>query len=481
MKRRLLRGTIILLSFLLAMALVPPGRAGSEAVELCCGKPCAPEQPDVLLMLGIPDALEDAGASGKIPQRDTVLSISCGFEGISLRQLILLMEPLAEGRWLLRENTAVKGRRTLSFHYDSQTRSLQLGLAEEFEKPVWPDVLTPALSVRVPAFPFGAYVSSEPLTLEGRVDTVKLVYMDVSPSDVPSYGGTLAEAGWSSETLSDGSALYKDGTAFVTLRYVPETGQAEITVGSFLVFYAPPPPWPEPLPEAVRRLLPPVPAVCRAEASDGGYLCAAEGLTLSELYSFIQSAVRYDGWLMLSDEGVMTHAEPPLSLQIRSYSTQTGILAFSLHAADAGLPTSGPTELPLPTPTAPPDAGLFDDGLTDVDFKLTQGAYSETDAARGVLEEFGQAADMADWNEIKALYGDRFDGFLNHLGVKTGEDVWVRYGGQESSGKRHFFLARVAGVPRQGFLKHDQAGEEAWLGSWYGISLRVLAKVPSGD
>jgi len=481
MNRCFLRGIVILLSFLLTLVQVPLVRSESETMELCCGKPCDSEQPDILDMLGITDALEEAGKSGKILQRETILSVSCGFEVISLRQLILLMEPLSEGRWLLTENMAVKGNRTLSFGYDFQSKYLKLGFMEEFGRPVWPDVLTPSLSYRVPAFPFGTFAASEPLELENRVDTVKLFYEDVSPSDVPSYGGILAEAGWSSETMSDGTALYKDGTAFVTLLYVPETRQAEITVGSFLVYLVSLPPWPDKLPGYIRRILPPVAAVRRAEALFGGYLCTAEGLTLSELYSFVQSAMRYDNWSMISDEGFMTHAETSVRLEIRSYTTQTNILAFFLHVADTNLATPAPTDEPLPTPTIPPDVDSYDDGLQGYDFKLTKGIYSEKEAVKGILEEFGQAAELADWNEIKGLYQDRFNWFLSYLGVNANEDIWISLKGNEFSGDRHYFLARVAGVPRQGFLKHDQVGEAAWLGSWYGISLRVLAKVPTGD
>jgi hypothetical protein len=479
MNRHHLWRIIILFSFLLTLAQVPLGKGESETVPLCCGKTCEPERTDILGMLGITDSLMKAGETGKFLQRDTIISVSCGFEGITLRQLILLMDPLANGRWLLTENTAVKDNRTLGFGYDSQTKYLRLNLAEESGKPVWPDVLAPVLSAKVPAFPLGTYVSSEPVTLENRVDTVKLVYEDVSPSDVSAYGKILTEAGWSSKATSDGTVLFKNGTAFVTFLYIPATRQAEITVGSFLVHFVPLPPWPDTLPETIRRILPPVSAVRGAKAMDGGYLCKAEGLTLSELYSFVQSSMRYYNWLMLSDDSIMTHVESSISLEIMSYSTQTDTLIFFLYCENADLSTPAPTEKSLPTPTIPPDVGSFDDGLTDYNFALTRGVYNEKEALEGLRNEFGQAAEMADWSEIKVLYQERINWFLSYLGVRENEDIWIRYNGQESSNKRHYFLARIASVPRQGFLKHDQVGNEAWLGSWYGISLRVIAKVPA--
>lgn len=437
--------------------------------------------PDILDRLGISESLADAGELGSFRQTNTVLSVSSDFMQISIRQVFQLAELLANGRWFLTGQMAIKGNRTLSFGYDCETRLLRLDYTEEFDKPIWPDVLTPALSCRVPVFPFGKYVSSEPVTLPDRVDIIKLVYDDVSPSDMSSYEALLIESGYILNTASDEIVEYSNNHLFVELSYIPEDSKVEIMVGGYLVYYVALPPWPDTLPEKIRRILPAVAAMCKADVAEGGFLCSAEGLTLFELYSFVQSAVLYENWSALTESDFMTHAETSVSLEILSYSTQTDTLVFFLHCKDADLSTSSLTENPLPTPTVPSDVGSFDDGLADYDFKLTRGVYSEKEALKGLREEFGQTAELADWNEIKGLYQDRFNWFLSYLGVNTGEDVWVSLEGNEFSGIRHYFLARIAGVPRQGFLKHDQVGEEAWLGSWYGISLRVLVKVPSGD
>ena len=113
-------------------------------------------------------------------------------------------------------------------------------------------------------------------------------------------------------------------------------------------------------------------------------------------------------------------------------------------------------------------------------YKVTQSRYSEEDAMLGVLNEFGQYAEMADWNDIKLAYGDDFAAFLDDAGVNSHEDVWAQHGSERYYNQsRHYFLAYVNGTAREEFLKHDQVGDIAWLGSWYDIELRVLAKVPS--
>ena len=481
-------GSMFALSLLLAAAPLPGGKADGFSCSLKgSGDPVPSEQtdsspaPDILNMLGISESITADGEPGAFLQTDTVLSVSCEFREISLRQVLLIAGQLADSRWFMTGQTAVKGNRTLRFGYDDRTRLLKLDYIQEADKPEWPDVLTPALSTRIPVFTFGRYVSGEPLLLPDRVDVMKLTYEEVSPADMSAYGQLLAESGYSLIQTPGGNTEYSGGTLYVSLLYNPENRRAEVTVGAYLIYPVPLPPWPDTLPENIRRLLPAVAAVCKADKAEGGYRCSAEGLTLFGLYSFVQTAMRYDNWSELSDKGFMTNIEPSVSLEILSYSTQTETLVFFLHTDDAGIATSAPEATPLPARTAPPDTELFDDGLTDYYFKLTRGLYSENEALAGLLEEFGQAVEMADWSELKGLYPDTFNLFLSSLEVNVNEDIWVAFEGTEFFGQRHYFLARIAGVPRQGFLLHDQAGDEAWLGSWYGLRLRVLAKVPAGE
>jgi hypothetical protein len=112
-------------------------------------------------------------------------------------------------------------------------------------------------------------------------------------------------------------------------------------------------------------------------------------------------------------------------------------------------------------------------------YVLTQGSYGETQVNTGIKSEFGEEARLADFAEIKSLSASDFPAFLDGVGVQVGEDVWVQYFGDEYFGdQRHYFLARVSGREREGFMIQDQVGDEAWLGSWYGMQLRAMAKVP---
>lgn len=114
----------------------------------------------------------------------------------------------------------------------------------------------------------------------------------------------------------------------------------------------------------------------------------------------------------------------------------------------------------------------------DYFYRVTDGWYSDSQAMMGVLEEFGQYGEMADWNEITSLYGDRMTAFMDEAGVDTDVDVWVQRGGSRYDGSRHYFLARIS-APRTNFKLYDSVGNEAWLGSWYGVQMPVLVKVPA--
>ncbi len=111
-------------------------------------------------------------------------------------------------------------------------------------------------------------------------------------------------------------------------------------------------------------------------------------------------------------------------------------------------------------------------------YRVTDGWYSDSQAMMGVLEEFGQYAEMADWNVIKSFYGGRMTAFMDEAGIAADVDVWVQCGGGRYDGSRHYFLARIS-APRANFKLYDSVGNEAWLGSWYGVQMPVLVKVPA--
>lgn len=120
------------------------------------------------------------------------------------------------------------------------------------------------------------------------------------------------------------------------------------------------------------------------------------------------------------------------------------------------------------------ESGFFD---MEHIYRVTDGWYSDSQAMMGVLDEFGQYGEMADWNDIVSLYGGDMTAFMDAAGIITDVDVWVQYGGNRYDGSRHYFLARIS-VPRSDFYLYDSVGNEAWLGSWYGVQMPVLAKVP---
>jgi hypothetical protein len=125
------------------------------------------------------------------------------------------------------------------------------------------------------------------------------------------------------------------------------------------------------------------------------------------------------------------------------------------------------------------DADSEDDFFhMDYFYRVTDGWYTDTQAMLGVLDEFGQFGEMADWNDIVSLYGDRMTAFMDEAGIDTDVDVWVQYGGNRYDGSRHYFLARIS-APRSDFYLYDSVGNEAWLGSWYGVQMPVLVKVPA--
>jgi hypothetical protein len=111
-------------------------------------------------------------------------------------------------------------------------------------------------------------------------------------------------------------------------------------------------------------------------------------------------------------------------------------------------------------------------------FLLTKGYYSEQEAAAGAVKEYGDGAKMADWNDIKSLFGGEIKKFLLSVGAVSNEGIWIAYNGSEYDGTRHYFLAFIDGVTRDDFLKYDDMGDDAWLGSWYDLNLRVFCKIP---
>jgi hypothetical protein len=118
-------------------------------------------------------------------------------------------------------------------------------------------------------------------------------------------------------------------------------------------------------------------------------------------------------------------------------------------------------------------------------YALTQGYYSELmDLDAIVVQEFGPGAVVADWETIKADFAGDIEGFCNRVGLVNYRDNAMCYrGGQGwANGNRHYFLERHDHLVPSGWLVHDQIDDDFLdLGSWYDLSMRVLAEVPAGQ
>ncbi len=108
------------------------------------------------------------------------------------------------------------------------------------------------------------------------------------------------------------------------------------------------------------------------------------------------------------------------------------------------------------------------------EYLVTERQYDpdDDDISSAIDQEFGEAAELADWNTLKDLYADDKDGlvsFLNGVGMKEGDNAYVQRGGEQyQSGDRHYFIKRHNGDPGDSFLVHDDLHSNTLsLGSWY--------------
>jgi hypothetical protein len=330
MNRHFMRGAWLLLSLWLALLPMLPGIAENTKQ--------GDSTPDVLQTLGF-SALFEKGKEPRnsISQAGSLETILSAYADISLRGVMTLAQQLEEGRWYFTGDNALKDRRALLLRYDMKTRLLQLELTTDAGKAVWPDVLTPQLACTTPVFTDGTFVSSAPQEILNRVDSVQLVYEEVAPEDVRAYMDLLSQTGYAPVNTEDKSTEYAHGFSFVRLDYHAREKLLDITVGQYLVFFVPLPPWPDPLPEQLKRLLPTMPAKRNIDIAASGYLAAVMDLPLFALYSFVHSAQQHYGWSALQDDAVMTHSEPTLRLEFLAWNTDTHRLLFLLEGDAAVL------------------------------------------------------------------------------------------------------------------------------------------------
>lgn len=422
---------------------------------------------------------------------DEQASLTAKYGDASLSQVMDFMGFLAQDGWYLVENSAYKGARSLDITYSMDTRTLGLNFTLDKNKAEWPpDVLTPYLDYQTPAFPFGQYLyEEEHQESVGGADSTMVVYEGVDQEDIGEYEQMLLDDGYVHGD-DPNIEFYEKGFCFVEIAFHEKSGQVGLFVGQYEISPVSLPPWPsDELPEFLVRILSPVSAVITVTGGEDQIFVSAEKMSLNDLYGFFKASEEYYGWTALSGKDEMIHQETGFGILVRSYDSDTQVWTLVIFDATQPNSTQEPDATPSPdmtkqpdntqpSATVSPDDGDDEIGVTEFGYRVTKGRYSEKDAMMGVLEEYGQFAEMADWNDIKALYGDDITAFLDEAGVKVDVDVWVQYGGQRFDGDRHYFLARIS-APREDFLLYDKIGNKAWLGSWYGIEMPVLVKVPS--
>lgn len=116
-------------------------------------------------------------------------------------------------------------------------------------------------------------------------------------------------------------------------------------------------------------------------------------------------------------------------------------------------------------------------GQTGATYRLTTPVPEASDLLAAVRSQFGAGATIADWNEIKATFGSNLNAFYQMIGLENSLEAMVTAGGARYiGGSRQYYLQRFDAGPYSGFGIHDQIGA-LYLGSWFGFTLPVLAKV----
>ena len=100
---------------------------------------------------------------------------------------------------------------------------------------------------------------------------------------------------------------------------------------------------------------------------------------------------------------------------------------------------------------------------------------NETGVQKTIGAEFGKDAGIADWEFLKSAYGEMLPAVMADLGLENEGSAWVSRGTEEFvSGNNHYFIQRFDSGKPASFLAHDQI-DSIYLGSWYGLDIRVLA------
>jgi len=107
---------------------------------------------------------------------------------------------------------------------------------------------------------------------------------------------------------------------------------------------------------------------------------------------------------------------------------------------------------------------------------LTKGKYNETENLISSLQsEFGANYSIADWADFKTI--SNINEWISCIGLLEDQTFMLTYNGAHFwSSNRHYYVHYSSdGLPYGGFMVHDQIGG-LYLGSYYGITMNILAK-----
>ncbi len=495
----------IRMSFMLAVALLfsllfaaspVVSRANSEMTE-------SETVAELTNCLALPDEGLRTGYGYEEYDDIVYLTLKYEGEGAVLSRLLGLLRSLEPCGWCFGEDDAFRYSRGLaiSWRQEEGTAGTMLSLRYKVLRdhlPEWPEGVPPCLANEIPAYPYGTCpnvaTGREPLR---DMEAVCMKYEDTGLGELREYETMLANHGFVLEQDSD-SNLFTRRDIFVVSHWEEDPGIVMLCLGWLPSPDPQLPPWPEALPEWLREILPPVSAILHVTLGIGEYKVDAKNMSLRDLYKFYQEAHERYGWTEVEGTGIH-HLDTDVWMKSYTYDPESWawtayIIGVQPHETEVPpTPTPSPSPSPEPPRTRQPyvsptpasgrrarEGSYLWYGETSTgepyEIALTDGSCDENEVTATVQEEFADSAMVADWLELKRLYGDMLPYALNRIGLGNEQCAWLSVGGSltwSQNPQRHYFIQRFDNGAPNSFLAHDSVGS-LYLGSWYDIPARVL-------
>ncbi|MFZ5974834.1 MAG: hypothetical protein ACOYU3_05420 [Bacillota bacterium] len=411
---------------------------------------------------------------------------------LKLYDYVQWLGSLEEKGWYLFGNEANKGATHIEMSYSTLDKALHVKVTLDKARGEWPAPVSAELDCMIPFYKYSEPVSATELQLADYDRAFKCTFKNATGEDVQKYMQELVNAGFNNKGQASGLYVLQKGLYEVNVFVDPDgVKPVEITLLKHTVQMVPLPPWPGELPSEYAAVLPlmgsPVKSIEQAVI---GYKVEINDVSSYEVYQWYK-ALPGKGWGAINADGSAIHAQAGLALASVNFDSPSMIFGFTVEKKDSestAAATATPAAAQTPrnstgNTTATPSNNTSGHNTGDVTYtyKLTSGKYGAEDVEAGVKKEFGYKASLADWSNLKREYAGQADAFLTGLGVKHNEDIWVsRNYSPYYKGERHYFLAKIDGVKRDGFLIHDRwDGDTVWLGSWSGMKIRAIVLVPS--